>query len=383
MRVFIIAGEPSGDKLGGALMAGLKQLHPDVSFEGVGGPLMEARGLRSRFPMDELSVMGIAEILPRYRSLMARIEETAKAVIDSQPDVLITIDTPEFSFRVAKRVKAASRIRTVHYVAPTVWAWRPDRAARIARFIDHLLALFPFEPPFFTAHGMACDFVGHPVVAEPVASAEEASAFRDAHGLGASPVLLVLPGSRHGEVARLAGIFGASIAPVLAAHPDLKIVVPAAAPVADAVRRAVSYWPGSPVVLHPAGDDPDAAMAAKRAAFKAADVALAASGTVSLELAAARTPMVIGYRMHWLSFRLIRWMALVDTVTLVNLVSETRTVPEFLGPACQPEAIGAAVLELMAHPQAQTAAMELTMARLGEGGDAPGLRAARAILSRL
>jgi lipid-A-disaccharide synthase len=364
-------------------MAGLKQLHPDVRFEGVGGPLMEARGLRSRFPMDELSVMGIAEILPRYRSLMARIEETAKAVIDSQPDVLITIDTPEFSFRVAKRVKAASRIRTVHYVAPTVWAWRPGRAARIARFIDHLLALFPFEPPLFTAHGMACDFVGHPVVAEPVASAEEASAFRDAHGLGASPVLLVLPGSRHGEVARLAGIFGASIAPVLAAHPDLKIVVPAAAPVADAVRRAVSSWPGSPVVLHPAGDDPDAAMATKRAAFKAADVALAASGTVTLELAAARTPMVIGYRMHWLSFRLIRWMALVDTVTLVNLVSETRTVPEFLGPACQPEAIGAAVLELMAHPQAQTAAMELTMARLGEGGDAPGLRAARAILSRL
>jgi lipid-A-disaccharide synthase len=383
MRVFIIAGESSGDKLGGALMAGLKQVHPDVSFEGVGGPLMEAQGMRSRFLMDELSVMGIAEILPRYRSLMARIAETAKAVIDSQPDVLITIDTPEFSFRVAKRVKAASRIRTVHYGAPTVWAWRPGRAARIARFIDHLLALFPFEPPFFTAHGMACDFVGHPVVAEPVATAEEASAFRDAHGLGEAPVLLVLPGSRHGEVARLAGIFGASIAPVLAAHPDLKIVVPAAAPVADAVRCAVSSWPGAPVVLDPASDDPEAAMAAKRAAFKAADVALAASGTVSLELAAARTPMVIGYRMHWLSFRVIRWMALVDTVTLVNLVSETRTVPEFLGPACQPEAIGAAVLELMAHPQAQAAAMERTMARLGEGGDAPGLRAARAILSRL
>jgi lipid-A-disaccharide synthase len=196
-------------------------------------------------------------------------------------------------------------------------------------------------------------------------------------------MLLVLPGSRHSEVSRLAGVFGASIAPVLAAHPDLKIVVPAAAPVADAVQQAVASWPDAPLVLDPRGNDLDAAMAAKRAAFRAADVALAASGTVSLELAAARTPMVIGYRMHWLSFQLIRWMALVDTATLVNLVSETRSVPEFLGPACQYRAIGAAVLEVMAQPQAQIAAMEQTMARLGAGGEAPGLRAARAILSRL
>ena len=383
MRVFILAGEPSGDKLGGALMAGLKQLHPGIEFDGVGGPLMQAQGLQSRFAMDELSVMGIAEILPKYRHLMARINETAQAVIETCPDVLITIDSPDFSFRVAKRVKAACAVRTVHYVAPTVWAWRPRRAAKIAAFIDHVLALFPFEPPYFEAEGIDCDFVGHPVVAEPPASPEEAEAFRTSLGIGEAPMALVLPGSRRSEVARLQEVFGAALAPVAAQHPGLRVVVPAAAPVADAVSEAVRSWPVEAQVLDPRHDGLDEASRSKRAAFRAADVALAASGTVSLELAAARTPMVIAYRMHWLSFRLIRAMALVDTVTLVNLVSETRVVPEFLGPDCTADRIGAALLETMQSPQAQLQAMETTMQRLGEGGEDPGLRAARAVLERL
>ena len=180
MKVFIIAGEPSGDRLGGALMAGLKSLRPDVTFQGIGGSEMAAQGLQSQFDMSELSVMGIAEVLPKYRALMARINETAEAVIAARPDVMITIDSPDFSLRVAKRVKARSDIRTVHYVAPTVWAWRPGRAKKMARFIDHVLALFPFEPPLMQAHGMDCDFVGHPVVAEPVATADDAAAFRAA-----------------------------------------------------------------------------------------------------------------------------------------------------------------------------------------------------------
>lgn len=383
MRVFILAGEPSGDKLGGALMAGLKQLHPGIEFDGVGGPLMQAQGLQSRFAMDELSVMGIAEILPKYRHLMARINETAQAVIETGPDVLITIDSPDFSFRVAKRVKAACAVRTVHYVAPTVWAWRPRRAAKIAAFIDHVLALFPFEPPYFEAEGIDCDFVGHPVVAEPPASPEEAEAFRTSLGIGEAPMALVLPGSRRSEVARLQEVFGAALAPVAAQHPGLRVVVPAAAPVADAVSEAVRSWPVEAQVLDPRHVGLEEASRSKRAAFRAADVALAASGTVSLELAAARTPMVIAYRMHWLSFRLIRAMALVDTVTLVNLVSETRVVPEFLGPDCTADRIGAALLETMQSPQAQLQAMETTMQRLGEGGEDPGLRAARAVLERL
>lgn len=383
MRIFLVAGEPSGDRLGGALMAGLRQLLPQVSFDGIGGPQMQAQGLTSRFPMDELSVMGLAEVLPKYRHLKRRIAQTASWVAETQPDLLITIDSPDFCLRVARRVKAVSTIRTVHYVAPTVWAWRPGRAAKMARMIDQVLALFPFEPPYMQAAGMDCDFVGHPVVAEPQASAAEIAAFRDSQGLGAAPVLLVLPGSRVSEVTRLAPIFGAALQPVLSAHPDQRVVVPAAAPVADLVRSLTADWPGNPVIVDPGQLPPEAAAAQKRAAFGTAALALAASGTVSLELAAAQTPMVIAYKLHWLSWMIMRRMVRLDTVTLVNLVSETRTVPECLGPDCTPDLIAARLDEVRKHPQAQAEAMRLTMERLGQGGEPPGLRAARAVLNRL
>ena len=370
MRVFLIAGEASGDKLGAALMAGLKVLRPDVTFDGVGGPLMQAEGLQSRFPMEELSVMGLAEILPKYRALKARIRETADAVLADPPDVLITIDSPDFCLRVARLVKAASDIRTVHYVAPTVWAWRPGRAEKMARHIDHVLALFPFEPPLMQAAGMACDFVGHPVVAEPVARADEAAA------LGKGTVVLVLPGSRKGEVSRLADRFGKAAELIAAAIPDVEFVLPTTRGVHELVQGRVAGW-NVPVRVLPPGS-PD-----KGAWFRRADVALAASGTVSLELAASRTPMVIAYDMAWLSRIIISRMLMVDTVTLVNLVSDTRVVPEYIGEACQPGPIADAVLAVLDDPADQLAAMAVTMERLGQGGEAPGLRAARAVLERL
>ncbi len=381
MKIFILAGEPSGDRLGGALMAGLKSLHPDVTFEGIGGPDMAAQGLTSRFDMSELSVMGLAEILPKYRALKARIRQTANAVLAMQPDVMITIDSPDFSLRVAKLVKQKSNIRTVHYVAPTVWAWRPGRAQKMARFIDHVLALFPFEPPLMQAAGMACDFVGHPVVADPVATTTEAQAFRSEMGIGDAPLLLVLPGSRRGEVERLGDVFGGAVAQLMTQKTDLRVVIPAAGAVADKVVEISQTWAVKPIVLDPRDYDVEGGLSRKRAAFCAADVALAASGTVSLELAASSTPMVIAYRMNWLSFRIIRAMALIDTVTLVNLVSDTRVVPEFLGPDCTAEKTATGLAQVMANPDAQNAAMAVTMTRLGQGGEAPGLRAARAVLS--
>ena len=208
MKVFILAGEPSGDKLGGALMAGLKQLTPSVSFAGIGGEMMQQQGLQSMFPMAELSVMGLVEVLPKFFHLKRRIAETAQAVLDTKPDVLITIDSPDFSLRVAKLVKAQSNIRTVHYVAPSVWAWRPGRADKMAKVIDHVLALLPFEPPYMERAGMECDFVGHPVASEPVATKDEIVALRNAYDLANSPLVLALPGSRRGEVDRLAPVFG-------------------------------------------------------------------------------------------------------------------------------------------------------------------------------
>ncbi len=378
MKVFLIAGEASGDKLGAALMAGLKQLVPEVLFDGVGGPLMQAKGLVSRFPMDELSVMGLAEILPKYRALKARIGQMAAAVLDTKPDVLLTIDSPDFCLRVAKKVRAAGAIRTIHYVAPTVWAWRPGRAAKMARHIDHVLALFPFEPPYMQAAGMSCDFVGHPVVAEPQATPGQAEAFRaKALGDAKGPLLLVLPGSRRGEVGRLAATIGTALTTFVAGHPDTRVVIPTTANVTEMVRDLTRDWPGAPLILGPTDTE------SKRAAFAAADLALAASGTVSLELAAARTPMVIAGDMNWLSRTIISRMLLVDTLTLVNLVSETRAVPEFIGANCQPGPISASLATVLANPASQSDAMRITMERLGQGQEPPGLRAARSVLDHL
>ena len=382
MKLFLIAGEASGDRLGAALMAGLKERAPGIRFEGVGGPGMQAEGMVSLFPMHELSVMGLLEVLPRYFHLKRRIRETAQAVLASGADGLVTIDSPDFCLRVAKIVKAARPdLKIIHYVAPSVWAWRPGRAAKMARHVDHVLALLPFEPPYMEAAGMGCDFVGHPVVAEPRPSPTEIAAVRADLGLPADvPLVVALPGSRRGEVTRLAPVFGASLRHVLDRHSRARVIVPTVAPLVETVKEAVKGWPGRPHVLDPRGMDPQRANARKRAAMAAADVALAASGTVSLELAAARTPMVIAYDMNPITRRIIRRMLTIDTVTLVNLVSGTRAVPEFLNENCRAEAIGPALLDMLENPLEQADAMAVTMDRLGEGGLAPGLRAADAVL---
>lgn len=374
MKLYLIAGEPSGDRLGAALMAGLKTLVPQVAFHGIGGPLMQAEGLRSQFPMEELSVMGLLEVVPKYRALKRRIHEAAEAALALNPDALITIDSPDFCLRVARLVKTARpTLRTVHYVAPSVWAWRPKRAQKMAQVIDHVLALLPFEPPYMQAAGMGCDFVGHPVVAEPVASVRERALMT-----GQGPLILALPGSRRGEVSRLAPVIGATLARIKAVHPQARVALPTVRGVADLVAGLVADWPIAPQIITDPAD--------KRAAFAMADVAIAASGTVSLELAANDCPMVIAYDMNALTLWLMRRAALVDTVTLVNLVSETRVVPEFIGPNCRADVIAPALLDLLdngAARAAQIAAMRLTMQRLGQGGEAPGLRAARSVLAAL
>ncbi|HSF63250.1 MAG TPA: lipid-A-disaccharide synthase [Paracoccaceae bacterium] len=372
MRLFVIAGEPSGDRLGAALMAGLRTLDPEVRFAGVGGPFMQAEGLDSLFPMDELSVMGIAEVLPKYLHLKRRIAQAAQAALDSGAEALVTIDSPDFCLRVARIVKTTRpAMRTIHYVAPSVWAWRPGRAAKMARWIDHVLALLPFEPPYMTAAGMTCDFVGHPVVADPLAMPGDKAGFG-----GEGPLLLALPGSRRGEITRLAPVFGQVVGRLVRAHPTLRVALPTLPGIEGQVRDLTRDWPVAPRIVTDPGE--------KRGAFAAARVALAASGTVSLELAANGCPMVIAYDMHPLTLWLMRRAALVDTVTLVNLVSETRAVPEFIGRDCRAERIAPVLGDLIAEGPAraaQRAAMARTMQLLGQGGEPPGLRAARSVMA--
>ena len=385
MKIYLIAGEPSGDKLGAALMVGLRSLCPDVAFQGIGGPLMQAEGLHSLFDMADLSVMGLAEVVPRYAMLRRRLSTVVADVIQAAPDALITIDSPDFCLRVSAGVKSrmpvAMRPAFIHYVAPSVWAWRPKRAQRMARVIDHVLALLPFEPPFMTGAGMSCDFVGHPVVAEPRANIAAAQEFRASHGIALdAPLVMALPGSRRGEVTRLSPRFGQTLAQVAERVPQMRVVVPRVLAQAGLVAELCRDWPGQPVLL-----DPNDAWA-KRAAFAAADVALAASGTVSLELAANDVPMVIGYDMAWLSRQIMARMIRVPSVTLVNLVSQTTAVPEFIGAACRPGPMADALMAVLPGGEgrgAQLRAMALTMERLGRGGPPPGLRAAQSVLRYL
>ncbi|TBN39504.1 lipid-A-disaccharide synthase [Paracoccus subflavus] len=377
MKFFLIAGEPSGDQLGAALMAGLRELAPDVEFMGIGGQAMAAQGLDSLFPMAELSLMGIWEVLPKYRHLKRRIAETAGRVVAESPDALITIDSPDFCLRVARAARdQRPGLRTIHYVAPSVWAWRPGRALKMAEVVDHVLAILPFEPPLMQAAGMTCDFVGHPIATAPVAGPDHAALFRAGHGIAPEvPVVLCLPGSRGGEVGRLLPRFGETLTDLRHHVPEMQVVLPTVTGVAAQVRQMTAAWRVRPLIV----EDPDA----RRGAFAAADLALAASGTVSLDLAANRVPMVIGYDMAPLSRMLVGMLLKTDTVTLVNLVSDTRAVPEFLGRDCRSGPMAEALRRLLDDPaarQAQMDAMDLTVDRLGRGGEAPGLRAARSVL---
>jgi lipid-A-disaccharide synthase len=384
LTFFIIAGESSGDRLGAALMQGLKSEHNgEVKFVGVGGPLMIDQGFESIFPMDELSVMGIAEVLPKIRQLLRRIKETAAAIETTNPTALITIDSPDFCFRVAKRVKARMpALRVIHYVAPSVWAWRPKRAEKMARFVNHVLALLPFEPPYMEAEGMSCDFVGHPITAERQATDTQSIAFRDEIGVAnGAQLLTLLPGSRTSEVTRLGPVFREVVERLKQDYPNLKIAIPSVGARVDLVK--VIFSGVNVTILDPREMVSKEAEDRKRACYRASDVALAASGTVSLELAAADTPMVIAYKMHWFTAFIKRRMVRVSTATLVNLLTDTNAVPEFLLKECTAENIYRSVKNLLDNAEmrnAQLAVSAKAMEMLGKGDDASGSRAAKSVL---
>lgn len=373
--IFLVAGEPSGDALGARLMSALKEARGgDVRFAGIGGAGMAAEGLDSLFPMSELSLMGLAEVLPHVPRLLRRIDETVDAARARRPDVVVTIDSPGFSFRVARRL-AGSGIPLIHYVAPSVWAWRPGRARKIAGFLDHLIALLPFEPPYFEAEGLACTFVGHPVL-ESGAADGDGPAFRRRHDIGDdAPLLCLLPGSRQGEVSRLLPVFAETVALVAKTRPDVEVVLPSVEGLAAEVGAATARWPVRARVV--TGDDE------KFDAFAAADLALAASGTVALELAMVRTPAVIAYRMHpltgWLARRLVR----VRYVSLVNLVLDRPVMPELLLDDCRSDHLAAAVTSLLDDPRVratQAAGAAEALAALGLDDAAPSRRAADVVL---
>ena len=383
MKLFLLAGEASGDRLGVELMRGLRQLKPDVRFRGIAGPEMQSEGLDSLFDMAELSVMGLAEVLPKYFALKRRLDQTVAEVLAWKPDILVTIDSPDFCLRVARAVRAADpSIRTCHYVAPSVWAWRPGRAKKMAAYIDHVLALLPFEPPYMQAEGMACDFVGHPVAAQAAVTSKQIAQFQADFGLDpARRSLVVLPGSRASEIKRLLPIFCKVVAQPCFA--EFQLIFPTLPHLEPLLRAEIDALAQDTVLVTGAGLTAADAAEQRLVAYGAATAALAASGTVSLELAAAGTPMVIAYDMGFISRMVIGAMLKIDTVTLVNLVSETRAVPEFIGKDCKAERIAPALQQILDAPDAQAQAIKTTMTRLGRGDPELPYRAARAVLRGL
>jgi len=374
--IFLIAGEPSGDALGAHLMAALRrETNGSVRFAGIGGERMMGEGLESFFPLEELAVMGLAEVLPSLPRILRHIRETVSEVRALKPAAVVSIDATSFCFRVERRL-AGSGIPLIHYVAPMVWASRPWRARSLAKFLDHLLAILPFEPPYFVPHGLATTFVGHPVLEEPVERGDGGT-FRARYAIPPSaPLLAVLPGSRKVEVRRLLPVFARTLALLKERFPDLRAAVATVSTVAEEVTAAAARWPVPTVVVR--------GVAEKFDSFAAADAALAASGTVSLELARACCPMIIAYKASALTAWIARHFLLtVRFASIVNLLLDRALIPEYLQENCRPELLARAVAALLAEPEAgraQVAGAAAAMTALGLGGAPPSLRAARAIL---
>lgn len=383
LDVFVIAGEASGDVLGAGLMHALARQHGAVSFRGVGGGRMAGAGLASLYPMQDIMAIGIAPILGKLPTILRRLRETVDAVVAAPPDVLILIDVPDFNQRVARRVRRRlPNLPIVTYVSPTVWAWRPGRAKAMRPSVDLILALLPFEPDVHRdLGGPSCVYVGHPLLAHVDAlrpSPEEARA------RATVPLVLALPGSRRQEIRRLGTIFGEALARVAKQHPDLEIVLPTVPHLIDEVAGATLGWPVQPRIVTAEAD--------KHAAFRRARAALAASGTVTLELALAGVPHVAAYRIPLIEGLILRAIVhphpaiKVRSVILANLVLGEQVVPEFLQTECTAANLTyslSVILGDSSERRRQEHAFRRLDSILGTGGATPSDRAATAVLDLL
>lgn len=376
-KVMLVCGEPSGDQLGGQLMRALKTLAPDIEITGVGGPAMAREGLNSLFSLDATAVMGLREVVPAIPRILRRVRQATDFAIATRPDAVVLIDSPDFTHRIAHAIKKRDpSIRTVNYVAPQVWASRSYRARQMAKDFDLVLALFPFEVPFLRRYGLSAEFVGHPVI-ERAARMTGGEALRTRLGLSSNTKLLaLLPGSRSSEIRFILPVFRQAVGLLAGRIPGLVTVLPTVPHVAGKVRAATENWPTPLHILESEAD--------KYAAFDAADVALAASGTVTAELALARTPLVVGYRVGGLTFALSSLIMNVKYITLANILLEREAVPEFLQGRMTPQALAKSVERLLRDETAraaQIADLDEFARLLGEGTEAPSLRAARALLN--
>lgn len=345
MRIAIVAGEHSGDLLGAGLIEALRQRYPDAEFVGIGGPSMIAAGFNSLFPMERLAVMGLVEVLSRLRELLSIRRQLVESFAADPPDVFIGIDAPDFNLHLAFLLKQHA-IPTVHYVSPSVWAWRQGRIKKIKRAVDLMLTLFPFEADFYRQHNMAVRFVGHPL-ADQIEMASDAQTARQQLGLSTeAPVLALLPGSRSLELKYNTEAFLRTAERCIASIPSLQIVVPFVSERRQQEFMSIRDAIGSNVPII-------AVSGQARTVMTAANAVLLASGTATLEAALIKRPMVVSYRMAALSFAIIRRMVKVKYVALPNLLLDQPLVPEFLQDAQQPEAIARVLVRMLTEADYQ------------------------------
>ena len=378
-RIFLIATEESGDRLGAHLMKVLRQRLGDaVKFEGVGGRGMTREGLKSLFPIEELSIIGFSAVVKQLPKLLRLIRQTTDAVMQAAPDILIIIDSPDFTHRVARRVRARDpAIPIVDYVSPSVWAWRPSRARAMRSYVDHVLALLPFEPEAYRRlHGPPCTYVGHPLI-EQLASLRpsiEEQARRD----GSPPVLLVLPGSRRGEIRHHMAIFGEALDRLQAQGKPFDLILPTLPHSLELVREGVKSWKVTPQIV--VGEQE------KRAAFRTATAALAKSGTVTLELALSGVPMVAGYKAGAIEAWIVLRFVTVQSVILANLVVGENVIPEFVQDDCTADKLASALGEVLSDTpmrRRQTGAFARIDDVMSTGNQSPSVRAADIVLGML
>jgi lipid-A-disaccharide synthase len=378
-RIFLIATEESGDRLGASLMKVLRQrLGGAVQFEGVGGQSMAREGLTSLLPIEELSIMGLAAVVKQLPMLLRRIRETAEAVTQASPDVLVIIDSPDFTHRVARRVRASDpAIPIIDYVSPSVWAWRPGRARAMCAYVDHVLALLPFEPEEYRKlRGPPCSYVGHPL-SEQIGSLRPGPDEQKRRE-EAPPVLLVLPGSRRSEIRHHMAVFGATLGLLQGEGVAFELVLPTMPHLVDAVREGVANWPVQPRVV--VGEQE------KRAAFRIARAALAKSGTVTLELALAGVPTVAAYRVGAVEAWIMRRAIRVSSVILANLVVGDNVVPELLQQDCTPQKLSPALRDVLDETplrRRQVEAFAKLDAIMSTGNATPSTRAADIVLAAM
>jgi lipid-A-disaccharide synthase len=376
--IFVIAGEPSGDLLGARLMEAMRiKTNNKISFAGIGGNHMKQQGLVSIFPMSDLSVMGVFEIIPRLPQIIGHFKKTIEQINHLKPSAVVTIDSPDFNFRIAKKLKN-SDITLIHYVAPSVWAWRPKRAAKIAKIYDHLMTLLPFEPTFFEVEGLPSTFVGHSVL-DSGADSGDGDSFKKIHKIPTTDkIIIVLFGSRIGEISALAEVFKETLNLLKVSFPNIHIIVPTVPNLAQKVRNLINSWDHLALVIEGESEKFDA--------FAAADVAIAASGTVALELAMSGTPAVIAYKTNPLTWLLARWLVRVRFANLVNLILNREKIPEFLQKDCRADLLASKIEKILKNKvqrKEQIQAYEEALKQLKPEGGSPAEMAASTVLDLL